>query len=648
MKTLQNLSIATKITSALVILLFPILLLGYFLVVEKYVLIDFTKQEIAGVRYLRAAHEVLAVVTSSADRETFVKVADGLANAEAADAGRLGLTQKSQELAAMLKNTASGGDTGELIAKTTDLIAAISDNSNITLDPDADAYFIGDIIVNQSTGVLVQASKLLLAAKALDADNSDDNKIAYAEARDNLAVSAGNIANDLSKAIRNNGSGLLKELLEDDGKKIAELSAKVVVAANGSDRAVLTASVSALGNGIHEFVGKNSDAMERLLNLRNDGFYNDLITRLGIACITTLIGCAIFLLVARSITGPISSIVELMSKLKRGELDIEIPKSDRRDEIGMLIASLQSFYDATIDREKSRKIEGERIENENRRAQTIQNITANFENKVHAIISTVASASTELSHTAAEVTKLMEKTAAESKNAVSSSIQTASSVQSVASAAEELSASVKEISLQVQKTNQLANDSKQKTLAVDEKASILGTAAHKVSEAVTLIADIAGQINLLALNATIESARAGEAGKGFAVVASEVKNLANQTNKSLEDVNIVIQEVNVAASAIIDALCSIKESVEDVSDAAANIAAAVEEQSVTTNEITSNMHSAARGTKVMSDTISSASSSSGQASDAASQVLAAAEELSRQSEALNKEVGEFLRSVREA
>ena len=120
-------------------------------------------------------------------------------------------------------------------------------------------------------------------------------------------------------------------------------------------------------------------------------------------------------------------------------------------------------------------------------------------------------------------------------------MQTTSNVQSVASAAEEMSASVKEISSQVQRTNQLANDSKEKTVAADEKAVVLGTAAHKVSEAVTLIASIAGQINLLALNATIESARAGEAGKGFAVVASEVKNLANQTNKSVEEVSKVIE-----------------------------------------------------------------------------------------------------------
>jgi methyl-accepting chemotaxis protein len=93
---------------------------------------------------------------------------------------------------------------------------------------------------------------------------------------------------------------------------------------------------------------------------------------------------------------------------------------------------------------------------------------------------------------------------------------------------------VREIAVQTSKTDQLVGVSKEKTIVADEQAVVLADAARQVSETVNLISSIAEKINLLALNATIESARAGEAGRGFAVVASEVKNLADQTNKSVD------------------------------------------------------------------------------------------------------------------
>ncbi|MFN7612924.1 MAG: methyl-accepting chemotaxis protein [Alphaproteobacteria bacterium] len=271
-----------------------------------------------------------------------------------------------------------------------------------------------------------------------------------------------------------------------------------------------------------------------------------------------------------------------------------------------------------------------------------------FEKNVQAIVSSVAAASTELAHTATEMTKVTEDNTSTAQSAAKNAAQTTADVQSIASATEEMSASVKEISTQVQRTSNLAGDSRSKTEAADKKAAQLGVAAKKVGEAITLISGIADQINLLALNATIESARAGEAGKGFAVVASEVKALAGQTNKSLGDIEKVIEEMNAASSEIIAALQGIKESVEHVSSAAATIAAAVEEQAATTNEMTRNMQSAAQGTQVISSSLESVAHGSSHASTASSQVQGAAQDLSQQAERLHQEVGEFLRMVRSA
>ncbi|ABD89626.1 methyl-accepting chemotaxis protein [Rhodopseudomonas palustris] len=166
-------------------------------------------------------------------------------------------------------------------------------------------------------------------------------------------------------------------------------------------------------------------------------------------------------------------------------------------------------------------------------------------------------------------------------------------MESVAAGAEELNASVREISEAMTKSRNTAMSAVSKVESADEQAQRLSVAAQAMGGIVDLIGNITGQINLLALNATIESARAGEAGRGFAVVASEVKSLANQAKQATDRIGSEIAGLNGISGDVISALLAIKTEIQNVSEYVTATAAAVEEQSTVTSEMSSSMQRAA-------------------------------------------------------
>ena len=166
-------------------------------------------------------------------------------------------------------------------------------------------------------------------------------------------------------------------------------------------------------------------------------------------------------------------------------------------------------------------------------------------------------------------------------------------IESVAAASEEMNASIREISETMMKSRQTASEAVSQVDTADVQAQRLTSAAHSMEGIVDLIGNITGQINLLALNATIESARAGEAGRGFAVVASEVKSLATQAKQATDKISAEIAALNGISGDVVAALTTIKQAIEHVSEFVTSTAAAVEEQSTVTSDMSLNMQRAA-------------------------------------------------------
>ncbi len=171
-------------------------------------------------------------------------------------------------------------------------------------------------------------------------------------------------------------------------------------------------------------------------------------------------------------------------------------------------------------------------------------------------------------------------------NGVSASTEEMSSnVRSVAAAIEEMTASIAEVAQNAERAAGVAQEAAVLTESSSAKIGQLGAAASEIGKVIEVIQDIAEQTNLLALNATIEAARAGEAGKGFAVVATEVKELAKQTATATDDIRSRIEAIQAATTEAISAIGNIEQVIRNVNDVSRTIASAVEEQRITTTEI---------------------------------------------------------------
>jgi methyl-accepting chemotaxis protein len=355
----------------------------------------------------------------------------------------------------------------------------------------------------------------------------------------------------------------------------------------------------------------------------------------------------ITLAVTRSVTKPISGIVGAMRELAKGNTTTAVPGGQRSDEIGAIAGAVQVFKETIIeaDRLRAEQSEVEKRGNEKRRAD-MHRLANEFEQEVGNIVNTVSSASNELELAAATLSRTAETTQSLSSTVAASSEEASANVKSVAAAAEEFSGSVAEIGRQVLESRRIAAEAVKQAETTNTRMTELSQSATRIGDVVKLITSVADQTNLLALNATIEAARAGNAGKGFAVVAQEVKALAAQTSKATDEISAQIAAMQMATEGSVAAIKEIGDTINRIAEIATTIASAVEEQDVTTQEISRNVQQAAVGTTQVASHITDVSYSANATGSASSKVLFSAQSLSKESNHLKQEVKRFLSTIR--
>jgi methyl-accepting chemotaxis protein len=354
-------------------------------------------------------------------------------------------------------------------------------------------------------------------------------------------------------------------------------------------------------------------------------------------------------LLGRGLSRPLAAITAVMNRLSGGEIDVTIPGSERRDELGTMAKAVDVFRRSMIEARSMRETqEASKQQTEEEKKALQRQMADRFETDVKSVVAAVAQATTDMQRVAGEIATSVNGTSQRAAAAAAASDEASGSVSTVAAATEELASSVAEIGRQVTHSSQVAESAVVKAGQTTEMVSSLASAAEKIGDVLRLIGAIASQTNLLALNATIEAARAGEAGRGFAVVASEVKELASQTAKATEEIAGQVAAIQSATGDCVTAIGGISDTIREISGIATTIAAAVEQQDSATREIARSVQQAATGTSEVSINVTGASQAADQSRALAENVSAATGQLGRQADALYKSVDTFLAGLRNA
>lgn len=218
-------------------------------------------------------------------------------------------------------------------------------------------------------------------------------------------------------------------------------------------------------------------------------------------------------------------------------------------------------------------------------------------------------------------------------------------VGSVAVATEEMSTSIRGIAISADSAAQVAERAVSLVQSTDASVRQLAESSADIGAVIKVITSIAEQTNLLALNATIEAARAGDAGKGFAVVANEVKELAKETASATEEIEKRIASIQSDTHQAVKAIGDINEIVREISETQTTIAAAVEEQNATTNEINRTVEKTVTENSAISQIIDAVAGTAAENRESATGIQSSATELSSMAIKLQASVSRFVKAA---
>jgi methyl-accepting chemotaxis protein len=559
----------------------PTAYLLWLLIGAQQIAIDFATLEVDGARALARILSVQEAASHAATGgHNLAGTVAALRDARAALASGLDADQAAETAV----NAFAAANDVEAVSKARgnlrDLITRIGDRSNLILDNVLETYYLTDVVLNRMPEVIDRVADLTVAA-------ADKGRAAqpFLIAVGALGGAVDGMDASQAEAEQDNADGTIKAALHAAYQPMrADLGKFLEGIAIGGDGGV---PPDQLITDLAGFDGKAVAELHRLLVDRVDTLSSSRRSHVAIAGLLYLVSLLLVLwTMHRGVTRPIARLAALTTRLAAGELTAEVPATTARDEVGALTRALSVFKDSMVMGERvtaDRAIAQQLAEAETRAA--LVAMAERIQAETGVAIMAVGTRTIAIATIAEQMSEAANLAGQSTGSAAMAATTALANIQTVASAAEELAASIREISGQVNQSTVVVGravvaggETRVTIEALNERVARIGLVAEMIGE-------IAARTNLLALNATIEAARAGDAGKGFAVVASEVKQLAAQTARSTAEIASHIGEVRAATSASVASVDRIEQTINEISEIAGSIAAAVEEQGVATAEI---------------------------------------------------------------
>lgn len=333
---------------------------------------------------------------------------------------------------------------------------------------------------------------------------------------------------------------------------------------------------------------------------------------IGVGVFALLLSVVLLITITKSLTTPLHDTVYVLRKVSRGDLRPRVPRP-AKDEVGQIGRALNETLDAMTG--------------------TLTTISDGS--------TTLSASSEELLAVSQEMGATAEETAAQAETVSAAAEQVSQSLQLVSAGAEEMAASIREIAQSTNRAATQGNEAASVARSTSAAVAQLGASSAEIGEVTKAITAIAQQTNLLALNATIEAARAGEAGKGFAVVANEVKDLARLTVRSSEEIDRKLSAIQQNTTSAVAAIGQITEIIDLLNESTTSVAAAVDEQAITSNEIGRSIGDAASGSTDIARNIMGVADAAQGTSQGAASTQQAADQLARLSNDLLTAVRRF-------
>jgi methyl-accepting chemotaxis protein len=596
----KKLSVGFKLLVFGLVMVVPTLLLGKIFIDRVNSDIGFSQKELVGTVYVKAIWPLLESGVDFQNPNFNSKNMKQLSIVDTNIGEALGSRKHHQAFVQAVDKISTSTDqkqaTQSAVSALMALLSGVSQESNLILDPDLDSYFVMDVVTLRLPELLTSQDELYNLVIPQKGAVSGLNHIRISSAlraftlRGDAVLASSQLA--MAAVANSQTEQALKAATGNFAAHQREVTKIVTAMLQGnanvdSLQQSYKAAAEQLENSASTLWRVSHQELERLLTKRVDGFEYVLKRQLKISLGALALACAIGFFISKSLT-------------------------------------------SALTHARRRRLEFAQV----------------LEERVGSIVQTLVVSSTQLDGSSQTLTQAAQIANSEMRTATESASVVEAKMIAIRPGTEQLVSSIEQVSKDIELAAQGSRKAAERSDIARARITSLQEATQRIGSIIGIIDDIASQTQLLALNATIEAARAGESGRGFAVVAGEVKALANQTTKLTADVSSQINDIQIATDFASDHIKDMGTMVGNISDRSVAIAAAIEEQSASTADISRGILDATSHSEQASKSAINAEDALMTANASALEVSTASGQVRLQSDNLRRDFASFLVQLR--